>query len=457
MPKLANTLTDRVVRSIEFPPAADDGSVVQLVYWCPSTPGFGVRVSSGGSKVFYSSRRVNGKVVNRNLGKASGSGAISVDTARKQLTEINNELLMGVDRKVTERAERKAAIQEAFTFGQALKEYVQKKRRGKDGLPLKERTKTDYLKTIEPGDIAKDGKPFRNGSLFVLADEPLAAITAQQLHAVDAANRKHGKRGADMAMQVLRAVLNWHGVIIENSPFSRSTAGRDRIVIAGKRGTPKPIPLRQLGAWWNAASDMAAHGRMEVSRVGADGLRLMLLTGMRPGEVFGSAWQSGLYVKDVNLKAGMMTSFDTKNRTDLDVMMSRQALNILKDHCKDKLPGAKVFAVLDPGKTMQAINQAAGVTGITPHKLRHTFSSIAESLVSATLLKRMLNHISGEGVTGGYIGKDEQQLATGWQVVADFIEKAADEAQQQAEEDAILEAAKAITAARTIQKKSRSA
>ena len=74
------------------------------------------------------------------------------------------------------------------------------------------------------------------------------------------------------------------------------------------------------------------------------------------------------------------------------------------------------------GKTLDAINADAGVVGITPHKLRHTFASVAEELVSGYALKRMLNHTESSDVTGSnYVGKSENQLRVAWQTVADFI------------------------------------
>jgi len=49
-------------------------------------------------------------------------------------------------------------------------------------------------------------------------------------------------------MQVLRALLRWHGVQIADSPLGRDTAGRDRIVFAPTTGDPSPIPPERLGA-----------------------------------------------------------------------------------------------------------------------------------------------------------------------------------------------------------------
>jgi len=53
--------------------------------------------------------------------------------------------------------------------------------------------------------------------------------------------------------------------------------------------------------------------------------------------------------------------------------------------------------------------------------LRATFASVAEGLVSAAVLKRMMNHAVAADVTlGHYVTKSDAQLRAGWQ--ADWIE-----------------------------------
>lgn len=77
MPVLDRRLTENVARTIPLPASG------WLIYWCPKTPGFGLRVSSSGDRAYISERRVNGKTVRRTLGKAAGAKAISSDTARE--------------------------------------------------------------------------------------------------------------------------------------------------------------------------------------------------------------------------------------------------------------------------------------------------------------------------------------------------------------------------------------
>jgi hypothetical protein len=138
---------------------------------------------------------------------------------------------------------------------------VEKKRRAKDGLPLKTRTRNDYLAMLDPGKTSKAGKKFIDGELYPLADKMLSKITADDIRGVYTAQLKYSVRQAVYAMQVMRAVLHWHGVIIPDNPLGRDTAGRDRIVLAPAKGNPAPIPPERLGAWWRAAAVAPSQGR----------------------------------------------------------------------------------------------------------------------------------------------------------------------------------------------------
>nr|WP_315463913.1 tyrosine-type recombinase/integrase [uncultured Rhodoferax sp.] len=372
-------------------------------------------MSATGDRAYIAERRVDGKTVRRTLGKAVGAGAISSDAARELQITISSELQTGLDRAEVKREKRKTDKDESLNLADALRAYAKGKRRGKDGKGLKDRTKADYIAMAAPGGTGADGKPFAGGPLAALAKTSIHRITADDMRSAYEAALKKSQRRATYAMQVLRAVLNWHGVKVEGSPLEKTTAGKDRIVLAKTAGKPHPIPPENLGAWWAAACKRAGNAS-------ADGCRAILLTGCRPGELFKSKYEPGLLVRDVDLIGARMVLRDTKNRTDHTVMLSSQAVGILQPHVTGKKPAASVFDIADPGKTLEAINAEAGVTGITPHKLRHTFASVAEELVSVYALKRMVNHTDGDDTTGGhYVGKSEAQLRAAWQAVADFI------------------------------------
>ncbi|MFO5197475.1 hypothetical protein RCL06_24075, partial [Salmonella enterica subsp. enterica serovar Typhimurium] len=58
---------------------------------------------------------------------------------------------------------------DALTLEEGIKEYVEKKRRAKDGLPLKARTKAEYLDMVTRGKVGKNGRKFADGELMPLA------------------------------------------------------------------------------------------------------------------------------------------------------------------------------------------------------------------------------------------------------------------------------------------------
>jgi integrase len=221
-------------------------------------------------------------------------------------------------------------------------------------------------------------------------------------------------------MQVLRAVMRWHGVVVPGNPLGRETAGRDRIVLAPAKGNPAPIPPERLGAWWRVSGKAP-------SRVAADYYRFQLLTGCRGGEIHGDKRYNypPIRVGDVDCDAGKVVLRDTKNRSDHKLLLARQALEIAAKHCAGRKPDDVLFPITDARKTLKWIN-AQAKTNVQGHGLRDTFASIAEELVSGGLLKRMLNHsVAGDVTLGHYVGKSEAQLRAGWQTVADFIEAAA--------------------------------
>src|ERR1019366_3149489 len=101
---------------------------------------------------------------------------------------------------------------------------------------------------------SRAGKTFADGELYPLADKILSKITADDIRGVYASQLKRSQRQAVYAMQVMRAVLRWHGMIVPNNPLGRDTAGRDRLVLASSKGNPAPIPPERLGAWFDMAA-----------------------------------------------------------------------------------------------------------------------------------------------------------------------------------------------------------
>ena len=93
-----------------------------------------------------------------------------------------------------------------------------------------------------------------------------------------------------------------------------------------------------------------------------------------------------------------------------------------------KIPIAFVFTgrgvkgyMDDPNKQMKLVIEGSGVV-FTPHDLRRTFITVAESLdISAYVLKRLANHKMTNDVTAGYIIGDAERLREPMQRLTDHF------------------------------------
>lgn len=374
---------------------------------------------------YFVQRRVAGRQVRATIDRV---GRITVVQAKKRAGDLLAEMRDRVDPILEKRKERDKEAADAkagITFEKALEQYVKGKRR-KDGLTLKARTVADYLATVAPGGKGKTGKKVAPGVLHDIAGKPVASITADKMRELHrAAERDRGPRAALYAVQVLRAVLRWHGVVIAGNPLGKDIPERDRIVLPSTSGNPHPIPAERLGAWWKAA---LRAGTKEVggSALAGDYYRFRLLTGCRGVEIVGDAHNPAVTVGD--LVGSRIVLKDTKNRKNFTLLLSTQALEIAQRHAKGRKAQEPLFDVGDGRKTLQAINVATGMEplAVPGHGLRSTFANIAKRLVPYDTLKGLLNHSMRGDVTGeSYLQATEEELREGWQRVADAIERAA--------------------------------
>jgi len=147
-----------------------------------------------------------------------GLGQMKLATACAEAARIRALARDGVDwpaqeegRLRAETAEREQlGRQEGMTVAKALREYVEKKRRAKDGLPLKARTKADYLAMVEPGEVTKTGKKLADGLLFQLADKLLVKLTSDDIRDQYSSLLKRSKRQPKLIGAGGKGRRRWH-------------------------------------------------------------------------------------------------------------------------------------------------------------------------------------------------------------------------------------------------------
>jgi integrase len=139
------------------------------------------------------------------------------------------------------------------------------------------------------------------------------------------------------------------------------------------------------------------------NRVAGDLYLLLLLTGLRREEATTMKWE------DVDMERGYFSIPDTtaKNGDPHVMPMTPRVRQIFESRLKNRVNGY-VF----PGADGHVVNvrrvrdQIVKLSGIkfTPHDLRRTFITAAESLeLNRYLLKKLLNHRTEDDVTSGYI------------------------------------------------------
>jgi integrase len=153
-----------------------------------------------------------------------------------------------------------------------------------------------------------------------------------------------------------------------------------------------------------------------------DYLRLLLFTGLRRSEAASLEWD------DVDLVGRTLTIRETKNREPLVLPLSDFLWDMLAARHEASPNSQWVFP--GPGKSghlsepKTAVRQVVTLSGIdfTPHDLRRTFLTIAESLdVPAYALKQLANHKTKGDVTAGYIVSDAERLRPPMELITNHL------------------------------------
>ena len=391
MPKLSNKSVEQLV-----PPNSG-----QQIVFDDTLKGFGVRLTAG-SKVYIAQGRVKGKVCRVKIGK---HGALNAEDARREAKRLLGLMELGTDPNSIKHQDRAQSV----TLEEVFQSYKAQKR-------LRPKTVEIY-----------------NGAMRrCFADWqrlPVSEITKDMVvskhRALSCANgpRGIGEAQANQAMRLLRSLLNYaadtygtegRGLLTEN-PVKRLSQLR---LWNRNRRRQDVIKHQDLKRWYDAVMTLD-------NTTIRDYLLLCLFTGLRRSEAARLRWCN----VDLRIGALLIPAEDAKNNEDHSLPLPDILLDILKkrESVRDVenpfvFPGEKPGAHLVESKwSIAKVSKRCSVQ-FSPHTLRRTFETIAESLdISHYALKRLLNHKTTSDVTAGYIVVGVERLRGPMQRIADFI------------------------------------
>jgi len=347
------------------------------------------RVSSTGHKSFSVVKWQGGKMQRVTIGDV---GSTTVTFARSQVDNILASISLG-NNPTAEKRKKKLADTKLVDV---LEQYI-------EGRDLKPYTVKDYRYKLKLGFVD-------------WLEKPISSITEDMVLKRHKKISQTGKTTANTTMRVLRLTLNYAVAVgmVDSNPVNILSKAR---LWHKNHRKDRVIPSSKLQVWQNAVEALPN----EKAKVY---LLMALYMGFRSKELLEMEWSH------IDLKLKIIMLYDTKNGTNHslpipDVLLPHiKKLKKLTGVYKWVFAGAKPSSAMAvPNKPIQSIIKTTGVE-FSPHDCRRTFTTIAEAAyLPMTMIKRLINHVTTNDVTGGYMVTEEATLRLAINKVADDIQE----------------------------------
>ena len=406
MPKLTKT-------EIEKAPLRDG----QYTIWCSELAGFGAFINPKGSRTYFVDYRTSdGRRRRMTIGR---HGAITAEQARKLAIETLGGVVLKKADPLLERRTRRSAV----TVAELCDHYLAA---AEKGLILNRANLPKRASTLDTdrGRVARHIKPLLGKKLVIDLQRADIVKFIQDVQTGKTAMRdRSGKNGTRVivtggAGTAARCAGLLGGILTyaQDQGIISSNPARGVRRPADKKRTRRVSPdeYRKIGA---ALSD-------ELSEIDArqavTGVWLLALTGCRLGEIVGLKWS------EVDEGGGCFRLEDSKTGPSTRPI-GKAAFDILRDALRvdgnpyvlPGLRGAENYRGLEG--YFPRLMKRAGIEGVTPHVLRHSYSSVAGDLGFAdSTIGALLGHASGS-VTGRYIHRLDSALIAAADRVADEV------------------------------------
>ncbi|WP_425418469.1 tyrosine-type recombinase/integrase [Oricola indica] len=333
-----------------------------IFLWDDDLPGYGLKVTPKGRKVFVLQYRIGGRSRRMTLGRF---GNITAEQARTDAQSALRRIARGEDPMFEKDQKR-----EEQRVGELLERFLSSHADAK----LKERSRMEYRRLLDK----LFPKRFRQMPITEITRRDVAALHHSLAKTPYQANR---------LLAVLRKFFNWCEKNGYRPDHTNPAHHIEKFKENRRERFLSEAELARLGAVLGELEAEDAHSPFIIGAV-----RLLVLTGARLNEILSLRWQ-WVDFKDACLrlpdsKTGAKTIY--LNAPALDVL---SRLPHLEDNphviCGQKQGGRLV----NLQKPWTAIRSKAGLNDVRLHDLRHSFASVAvASGMSLPLIGALLGH-----------------------------------------------------------------
>ena len=363
MPRIR--LTKSAIDALPTPPS-------DVVYWDSGCPGFGVKVTPKGRKVFVVLYRTGGAGSKLRKYTIGPYGRVTLHQARVAAQRVFAARLEGRDPAAEKREAKRRVV--ADRVEGLLETFISQR----------------LFQNRSGGEIARllrreIGKVWTGKSIHEISKRDIVQV-------ISAIEQRGARIAANKTLKSIKTFLRWcvGRALLDQSPaegvpLPAKEVARDR-VLDDQELAQVILAARKIGGPYGSI------------------VELLALTGQRREEVASLQWEE----LDLAQKIWTVPKSRTKNAKEHIVHLSEQSMVLLKRACQF---GPYVFSVLGTkpfqefSRAKRQLDQLSGVTGWRLHDLRRTcVSGMARLGIAPHVADKILNHQAGtiSGVAAVY-------------------------------------------------------